>query len=203
MALKSVTVRAVQALAPGESIWDADHKEAVRGFGARRQRDAVAYVIKYRAHGRQRFYTIGPHGSRWTPEKARREAKRLLGLVADGEDPADEKAQAALQAADTLRRIADEYLKHARKKQKPRSYAETERHLLIDWKPLHSVSVFNIRRRDIAARLAEIAETQGAVAAGRARAALSAMFNWAIREGLDIAANPVIGTNRPGGAQGA
>ncbi|MCW2356928.1 integrase [Bradyrhizobium elkanii] len=26
---------------------------------------------------------------------------------------------------------------------------------------------------------------------------LSSMFNWAIREGLDIAANPVLGTNRP------
>ena len=57
----------------------------------------------------------------------------------------------------------------------------------------------HIRRRHIAARTAEIATGHGIVAAARARAALSAMFNWAIREGLDIAANPVLGTNRPAG----
>jgi len=38
----------------------------------------------------------------------------------------------------------------------------------------------------------------GAITAARARAALSARFNWAIREGLDIEANPLLGTNRPG-----
>ncbi|MGY2903385.1 integrase [Bradyrhizobium sp. URHC0002] len=61
---------------------------------------------------------------------------------------------------------------------------------------MHSVSVFHIRRRHVAARLTEIATDRGPVAAARARAALSAMFNWAIREGLDIPANPVVGTNR-------
>jgi integrase len=197
MATESITIRAVQTLAQGKTIWDADHKEAVRGFGVRKQKNAAIYVVKYRASGRQRFYTIGPHGSPWTPEKARREAKRLLGLVAAGKDPADEKKQSALQAADTLRKITDRYLKHAKAKQKPRSYIETERHLLVGWKPLHSTSVFHIRRRHVAARLSEIADGHGPVAASHARSALSAMFNWAIREGLDIAANPVSGTNKP------
>ena len=197
MALLGITVRTVQALKPGETIWDAGHKEAVKGFGVRRHRGQPSYVLKYRALGRQRFYTIGPHGSPWTPEKARREAKRLLGLVADGEDPADQKAQAALQAADTLRKIADEYLKHAKQKQRRRTYSEVERYLLVAWKPLHRVSVHAIRRRHVSARLADIASEQGAVSAARARTALSAMFNWSIREGLDIPANPVLGTNRP------
>jgi len=197
MASASITIRAVQALAPGEAIWDADHKEAVRGFGVRRQRDQATYVLKYRVFGRQRFVTIGPHGSPWTPEKARREAKRLLGLVADGKDPADTKAEANLQAADTLRKITDEYLGAAKKKQRPRTYSEIERYLLITWKPLHSVSVFKITRRHVAARVAQIAVQQGAVSAARARTALSTMFNWAIREVLDIPGNPVLGTNRP------
>ncbi|WP_426410034.1 tyrosine-type recombinase/integrase [Bradyrhizobium ganzhouense] len=197
MASGSVTIRAVQALEAGATVWDAGHKEAVRGFGVRRQRGGPVYVLKYRFAKRQRFYTIGPHGSPWTPDLARKEAKRLLGKVADGKDPADEKALAALQASDTLHRVADEYLKHAKAKQKPRSYVETERHLLVAWKPLHPISVFNIRRRHIAARLDEIAIDKGPVAAAHARAALSAMFNWAIRDGLDIPANPVMGTNRP------
>jgi integrase len=197
MTVSGITVRAVQSLNPGETLWDAGHKEAVRGFGVRRQRGEPVYVVKYRVFGRQRFFTIGPHGSPWTPEKARKEAKRLLGLVADGKDPADARAQAALQAAETLGKIADLYLRHAKTKQRPRTYLETERYLLTSWKPLHRVSVFNISRRHVAHRVADIAANHGAMAATRARATLSAMFNWAIREGLDIPVNPVIGTNRP------
>jgi integrase len=200
MAMAGITLRAVQALEPGTTIWD-DGKEAVRGFGIRRQRGQPVYVLKYRVLGRQRFFTIGPHGSPWTPEQARREAKRLLGLVAAGKDPADERTQASLQAADTLRKIADQYLAVAKKKQRPRTYSEIERYLLADWKPLHPVSVHAIHRRHVSARIGDIASTQGPVAATRARAALSAMFNWAIREGLDIQANPVTGTNRPGEAK--
>ncbi|MBR1033098.1 site-specific integrase [Bradyrhizobium liaoningense] len=197
MAVSSITIRAVQALKPGEIIWDAEHREAVRGFGVRRQRDQATYVLKYRVFGRQRFVTIGPHGAPWTPELARREAKRLLGLVANGKDPADEKAKARLQSADTLRVIADQYLRNAKQRLKPRTYSELERYLLVGWKPLHPVSVYQITRRHISARIAEISSGHGKVSAARARTALSSMFNWAIREGLDIPANPVLGTHRP------
>jgi hypothetical protein len=38
MAVTGITVRAVGALKPGETIWDANQREAVRGFGVRRQR---------------------------------------------------------------------------------------------------------------------------------------------------------------------
>ncbi|MGY3529817.1 MULTISPECIES: tyrosine-type recombinase/integrase [Bradyrhizobium] len=197
MAVSSITIRAVQALKPGEAIWDADHRQAVRGFGVRRQRDQATYVLKYRVFGRQRFITIGPHGAPWTPELARKEAKRLLGLVADGKDPAGEKAKARMQAADTLRVIANQYLRYAKQRLRPGTYSGMERYLLVSWKPLHPVSVFQIARRHISARIADIASRHGQVSAARARTALSSMFNWAIREGLDIPANPVLGTNRP------
>ena len=94
-------------------------------------------------------------------------------------------------------KITNQYLEVAKRKQRPRTHSEVARYLLIAWKPLHSLSVFKISRRHIAARVADIATEQGAVSAARARTALSTMFNWAIREGLDIAANPVHGTNRP------
>ena len=68
----------------------------------RGQRGDAVYAIKYRVFGRQRFATIGRHGSPWTPDKARREAKRPLGLVAAGKDPQAEKAEARAKAADTL-----------------------------------------------------------------------------------------------------
>jgi integrase len=134
--------------------------------------------------------TIGRHGSPWTPDTARREARRLLGLVAEGTDPAAAKAQARIAAIDTLQGVLERYLKHAKQKQKPRTYLETERHLLVGWKPLHSIPVAEVQRRHIAARLADLTD------ASHARAALSACFNWAIGEGL-AEANPVSGTNRP------
>jgi integrase len=79
----------IRALKPGEIIWDG----AVGGFHARRQKSkTVSYIVVYRtAEGRQRWQTIGRHGSPWTPEAARDAAKRILGHVVDGADPAAEK----------------------------------------------------------------------------------------------------------------
>ena len=49
-----------------------------------------SYVIQYRTAGRSRRYTIGLHGV-WTPETARQQAKVLLGRIASGDDPAEER----------------------------------------------------------------------------------------------------------------
>jgi integrase len=192
MVTGTISIRSVEALTPGDTLWD----KGVSGFGVRRQQDRRVYVPKYRAFGIQRFLTIGPHGSPWTPETARKEARRLLGLVAADRDPADEKAQARLRERDTLGKIVEDYLAVARQRQRPRSYIETVRHLRVAWKPLHRKSVFAISRRNVSDRLREIT-AQGPTAAVHARAALSAMFNWAIAEGYEIVANPVTGTNRP------
>jgi integrase len=197
MASKSITIKGVQALKPHETIWDAGHNEVVKGFGVRRQVGDPVYVIKYRVFGRQRFVTIGRHGAPWTPETARREAKRLFGLIAAGKDPQIEKTIAKENGSFTLRKIADQYLRYAEKKQKPRSFAETKRHLNKNWKPLHKTSIFDIQRRHVAVRLGQIEKERGQVTAARSRAALSALFNWAIREGFELPSNPVTGTNKP------
>jgi integrase len=185
----AITIKSVTAMGPGESLWDS----AVRGFGVRRQLRDPTYVLKYRHQGQQRFITIGRHGSPWTPDTARREAKRLLGLVASGRDPRTELAKDKT----SLRAVAEEYLAYAKRRQKPRSFLETQRHLLKNWAPLQGASALTLTRREVAGHLAAIEARKGTVTAGRARAALSGMFNWAIREGYEIAANPVAGTNRP------
>ena len=109
MAEKRIGLREVRALAPSETVWDA----AVPGFGARRQSgNSVAYVLKFRtAEGRQRWLTIGRHGAPWTPDAAREEAKRLLGSVAEGADPAGIK-QTKRKAA-TVSELCDLYLADA------------------------------------------------------------------------------------------
>lgn len=106
---KRIGLREVRALEPNQEIWDS----AVAGFGARRQRsDAVSYVLLYRtAEGRSRRHTIGRHGAPWTPETARDEARRLLGDVAKGEDPAAEK-QTKRQAV-TVGELCTQYLADA------------------------------------------------------------------------------------------
>lgn len=108
-----ITKRAVDSLkasAGGEAvIWDSE----VKGFGVRvRSGGAKSYVLHYRAGvGRKaalRKVTIGRHGSPWTPEMARGEAKRLLGLVESGADPAtDRKAD---RSRPTFSELIDTYL---------------------------------------------------------------------------------------------
>jgi hypothetical protein len=77
-----ITIPLVKSLRPGDTIWDSD----VRGFGVRRQRRDPVYVLKTRIDGRQRLLTIGTQGKGWTVDSARREAARLLGLIAAGTD---------------------------------------------------------------------------------------------------------------------
>ncbi len=182
----AITIKAVQGLQPGHAIWD----DAVRGFGVRRQRRDPTYILKYRHAGRQRFITIGPHGSPWTPDTARREAKRLLGILASGSDPQSRPR------SETVGALVAEYLRYAQARQKPRSYVETARHLTVNWAPLAKAELA-LTRRQIATELAEIEAAKGAVTASRARSALSSMFTWAIRQGYEIATNPVSGTNVP------
>jgi integrase len=106
---KKVSLREVRALGPGEIVWDT----AVVGFGARRQTgDAVTYLVKFRTiGGRQRWHKIGRHGAPWTPDEARGEAKRILGDVAKGADPAGEKQ--AARKAKTVAELCDLYLADA------------------------------------------------------------------------------------------
>ena len=102
---KRIGLREVRALAPDNEVWDA----AVPGFGARRQQsEAIAYVLLYRTlEGRSRRYTIGRHGAPWTPETAREEARRLLGEVAKGGDPAADKR--SMRAALTIADLCEAY----------------------------------------------------------------------------------------------
>ena len=83
-----ITKVAVERLSAGEVLWD----DKLIGFGARLQLRHVHYLLRYRLDGNQRFISIGRHGM-FTPDTARTEAKRLLGLVAARIDPASERAR--------------------------------------------------------------------------------------------------------------
>ena len=156
---------------------------------ARRQRRHVHYLLRYRINGHQRFHSIGRHGSPWTVDQARNEARRLLGLVATKVDPASEQ----VRPVETLGNEIERYLERKRGSLKPRSLAEIERHLRVQCKSLHPLPLTGIDRRTIALTLAEIESGSGPIARNRARASLSAFFAYAIREGL-AEINVVTGT---------
>lgn len=103
-----ITKRTVDALKPGESdLWVADSE--VEGFGVRvRPTGTKSYFLRYRVQGERRFANIGKHGSPWSPDMARKEAMRLLGLVVGGKDP---KVEANNQKNDmTVSTLCDRYI---------------------------------------------------------------------------------------------
>jgi integrase len=88
--MSRLTKRVVDAAEPGEAdyfLWDDD----LPGFGLRVFKSGKrSYLVQYRSGGRSRRLTIGLHGV-WTPEAARKEAHVLLGKIAQGENPAEQK----------------------------------------------------------------------------------------------------------------
>jgi integrase len=183
--LGKISKQTVDRLPLNTMLWDS----ALVGFGVRRQRRSAFYLIRYRINGRQRFLTLGRHGA-FTPDTARREATRLLGVVASGSDPALAKAEDRQKLAETLGAELSRYLERKRQAMKPRAFEETTRHLLQHSKPLHPLPLSKIDRRTIALCLSDIETRSGPVARNRVRSSLSAFFNYAIREGL-IELNPV------------
>ena len=217
-AARRINRRTIAALQPGQVLWDGD----VSGFGARRQRNAISYVLIYRtAEGRQRWHTIGRHGSPWTPDEARKEAKRLLGSVAGGLDPAALKR--AKRSANSVSELCDLYLADAeagrvltrRKAAKKESTIVTdrgrmERHI----KPLlGTMSVPAVARNDVEEFMHDVAEGKTATrtktkklrgvanvrggrgAATRTVGLLGSIFAYAVRHHMRPD-NPVRGVQR-------
>jgi integrase len=182
------------APAPGKPyviVWD----EALPGFGLRvNEGGSRMWVVQYRALGKTKRETLG-RADAIALDEARRRAKETLARVHLGSDPHAEKKEAKTRASVTFERVAERYLKHAQARFKPRSFEEVDRHIRRHWAPLNSTPIHKIQRADVAALLGEIAEERGRFASNRSRASLSAMFTWAMGEGLSET-NPVAGTNK-------
>ncbi len=184
-------------LPPGKNDhieWD----DALPGFGVRLRPTKRVFVVQYRVGRQQRRESLGDV-RKISLAAAHKIAKKRFAQVELGIDPAADRVQADAQAAAaklTLAVVTTRYLDAKRDKLRSSTYKAAERYLNQHWKPLHNRPIDAIRRADVAARLQELTKAHGRTSAARARGNLSAMFGWAMREGL-CKSNPVIATNDP------
>jgi integrase len=140
--------RAIDALAPGSERYTAFDTD-VAGFAMRVSPDgSKSYGVKYRFGARQRWFTIGRHGSPWTPDSARKEALRVLGEVAHGFDPAEKRA--VDRRAITFAQLCELYLEEGCAHKKASTLGTDRGRIDLHLKPLlGSTRVDAITRADI------------------------------------------------------
>ena len=136
---------------PDYFLWDGE----LKGFGVKIAKGGrKSYVCKYRVgSGRTaptRRMTIGAHGSPWTIDQARAEARKILGRVANGDDPAKEKQDAKRQI--TVAELCDLYVEQGCATKKPSTLVtdrgRIERHIkpLLGKKKVPDVTRADIKR---------------------------------------------------------
>lgn len=214
------TIDAEPTPGEGESrIWDTE----LKGFCLRlypKSRKSPegrrVYSVKFRIGRTQRWFTIGEHGSPWTPETARKKAEAIFRDVSDGIDPQAEKLErrADLTVSEWIDLYVEEGPK-AKPSKRASSWAQDKSSLTRHVKPLIGRKVArDLRPSDVSKMIAEIVAGAtarnektdkkhgraivrgGPAIAKRTASTLSAMFSWAIQHGgLKVAANPARGAS--------
>jgi integrase len=209
--ISKATVDAAKPEQRDAFFWD----EQLKGFGLKvTPKGKKVYVCQYRvgggASGASRRQTIGAHGI-LTPDEARSTAKQILGMAANGSDPALEKQSRRKQI--TVAELCDRYLAEGCGTKKASTLdtdrGRIERHI----KPLLGrKKVPDVTRADIKRFLQDVAEGKTAIDVrtrkyGRARVSggrgtasrtvglLGGIFSFA-RDLELIGSNPVQGVKR-------
>ena len=199
--LRKITKSVVDGAVPGARdafIWDAE----LKGFGLKvTPKGRRVYLVQYRLpDGTTRRYTIGVHGSPWTPSQARAEALRILGLAQTGIDPAAEKRKAKTDIS--VSDLCERYKAEGGRTKKASTRIIESRIIELHIKPLLGrKQVRALTKADIDRFMRDVAEgktahdqktgirgrsivTGGKSAANRTLGLLSPMLEFAVDEGL-------------------
>lgn len=218
--MSKLTKRFVDSLSARETDyfeWD----DELPGFGVRVwESGRKTYVAQYRSAGRTRRVKIGPHGA-LTVEEARKEAKGVLGDVARGEDPAEDRA--TRRKSLTVRELCDDYVAAAKQglimgkrnlPKKESTLASDEGRIKQHIKPLlGNKLVRDITQADVNRFIADVTSGKtarvvrsekkrgkaivegGAGTAARTAGLLGGILSFAVRQGV-IPFNPARGAQR-------
>ena len=174
--------------------WDPE----LPGFGVRLRTGSSFYVVQYRIGTKQRRESLGDI-RKTELEQARKNARIRFAQIELGIDPRAERDKLeATQKADglTFKVLFEDYLTAREGAQRASTHSAAKRYFEKHWAPLHRRAVHTIDRATVAAMLRDITRDHGRTSAARARGNLSALFAWAMREGV-TSTNPVVGTNDP------
>ena len=173
----SLTKRAIDALEPQDKPWIA-WDDKITGFGVKVHPSGIkSFIVNYRAGdgGRKapnKRVVIARCG-KISVENARREARKMIGEVAGGGDPAAERAEA--RAMPSLKDAAEDFLKANpnRTAETDKTYRSYYRRYLGDWlgRPLDGIS-----RRDVEDRFNLLTETRDWSTANRAISLLRSAY---------------------------
>lgn len=196
--ISRLAVDSAEPAATTKLFWD----DRLRGFGLKVEPSGTkSYLVQYRMGGRDtptRRYTIGRHGSPWTPVTARSEAERLLRLAASGIDPQEAaKAQTRINRDFAFDRYAEKFLRdYGRRNWRPRTWASAESNMRRWVVPvLGRKPITKIRRSDLIAIFDRLPDTSPALARS-IFALLRKLFVWA-HERDDVERSPFDGFKSP------
>ena len=182
MRFTEANVRAYQP--PGNklnyTLWD----ENLPGFGFRVQAGGKkVYYAKYRMGTKQRWIKIGPT-DKISLRATNKQAKKIIQSVANNIDPANTKAKATAAAVQTFGSAIEGFLEQLRTDRRSLAHVRrTAAYLENYFRGLHTIALASIDRATVSREL-NLINKRGPVAANRARATLSAYFNWSIAKGL-------------------
>ena len=173
----TIAKRAIDSFEPADKPWIA-WDDKLTGFGVLVHPSGVkSFIVNYRlgAGGRtapNKRLVIGRCG-RISAEQARREAHKLLGKVAMGEDPAAERARS--RRMPPLRQAFEQYMKANRKRKASTnaSYRDRFERPLADWlaRPLAAIT-----RSDVEDRFNRVTEQNGWATANQCISLLRSVY---------------------------
>jgi integrase len=151
-----------------------------------------SFIVQYRANGISRRLTI--NGALHLTA-ARKQAKVVLGAVAQGGDPLTESRKQKAQASNTLHAVAEEYFTREGKKLRSTNERRGVFRRYI-FPRFGARSIDSIRRSEIVRLLDHIEDNHGPVAAQHTLAGLRRVFNWHAGRSDDFRSPIVRGMSR-------
>jgi Arm DNA-binding domain/Phage integrase central domain len=166
-----------------DRVWFDDD---ISGFGIRlREGGSSTWIYRYRVGSQQRSITLGSTAA--VPfALARKNAGELEAKVRLGGDPAGDKRAVRVERENTFGAVTRQFVDTKQKEWRPKTRSAVTRHLFDYAADLHGKPITAITQRDVAILLNRIAANSGDITSNRARTTLSALWAWAIRQGLPV-----------------